>query len=124
MENINNIFLEVKNYINQDDRYSDIKENLIEDYKELEKIYSYYYKKQSCERMKQQLKVFQDQQQESKTYQVVTSDLQGDIGTFLNILVQNEIIDLQGSYEIVDLKMLKSYDTFASFKKKDGKKRK
>ena len=140
MENINNIFLEVKNYINQDDRYSYIKENLIEDYKELEKIYSYYYKKQSCERMKQQLKVFQSQQQinteeelsyygepyiqqqESTTYQVVASDLHGDISTFLNILVQNKIIDLKDSCEIVDLKMLKSYDTFASFKKKMGKK--
>ena len=140
MENINNIFLEVKDYINQDDRYLAIRENLIGDYEELEKIYSYYYKKQSCEKMKQQLKVSQNQQQinteeepsycgepyiqqqESTTYQVVASDLHGDISTFLNILVQNKIIDLKDSYEIVDLKTLKSYDTFASFKKKMGKK--
>ena len=137
MENINDVFSEVKKCINQGNRYSDIKENLIGDYEELEKIYSYYYKKQSCERMKQQLKVFQDQQQEnkteeepsyggelcvqqqeSKTYQVVASDLHGDIGTFLNILVQNKIIDLKDSCEIVDLKTLESYDTFESFKNK------
>ena len=139
MENINT-FSEIKNYINHDDRYLAIRENLIKDYEELEKIYSYYYKKQLCEKMEQQLKVSQNQQQiskteeelsycgepynqqqESTTYQVVTSDLHGDISTFLNILVQNRIIDLKGSYEIVDLKTLKSYDTFAKFKKAAGK---
>ena len=120
MESIN-VFSEVKNYINQDDRYSVIRGNLIKDYEELEKIYSYYYKKQSCEKMEQQLKVSQNQQQKNTTCQVVASDLHGDISTFLNILVQNKIIDLKDSYEIVDLKTLESYGTFASFKKEMGK---
>ena len=49
---------------------------------------------------------------------IVASDIHGNIKDFLEILLENDLIILENSYQLVDLKTLESYDTFASFQNK------
>ncbi len=70
--------------------------------------------------------VYDKMTQEQKTpkfqiqghYTVVASDIHGNIEDFLKILLENDLIILENSYQLVDLKTLESYDTFTSFKNK------
>lgn len=72
-------------------------------------------------RMMQEQKTPKFQIQGHRT--IVASDIHGDIEDFLKILLENDLIILENSYQLVDLKTLKSYDTFASFKREMEKKR-
>ena len=67
-------------------------------------------------RMMQEQKMPKFQIQDHRT--IVASDIHGDIEDFLKILLENDLIILENSYQLVDLKTLESYDTFASFEEK------
>lgn len=68
------------------------------------------------DRMMQEQKTPKFQIQDHRT--IVASDIHGNIKDFLEILLENDLIILENSYQLVDLKTLESYDTFASFKNK------